>query len=194
MLGRSLLSFVALASVAVLSCVSAVVDDGIYSISNAKRGGILTATLEKGSPVVLQRQLTPPSLQQWRVENRGYKGYVITHLGLTPQDPELYLSPKNPKDVLNPNQLVVSPEPFHWDLYKNTEGKVVIFVKTYVPVTPLVVGTLPNDISPPQVVVQKIRSGDPLQEWNFELRIKVQEETQSRYSPWRMQSGSLCMQ
>lgn len=186
MASRSFFTLLTLAMVAMLSFVAAVIEDGVYIIASSD-GLVLTASNEPGAVVTAEIEYIPPGAQQWVVENKGYKGYTIKHLGFTPEDPEYYLSPVDPEKIAEQEKVVLSNTPFYWDLYNTERFKAVIFVKEYNPVTPSVLA-VDSDI-----VELQTRSGSANQEWEFRGLHYAKQEVRSRSRPWRIDQGSRCL-
>jgi hypothetical protein len=189
MIVRYLLAFLALVTIAIQSCGAAGVDDGTYIISLIDNG-FLTAKHEIGAPVELLPPLLPPGLQQWRVERQIQKGTLIIHLGITPD--QLYLAPKDTKTLSNHEELVLSPKPFYWDLYRLQDDSVVGYVhQDFAPVAYLL-GLSPSNVEPPHADIQEFQPEYAHQKWTFRRLDAFKQETRMRSGPWRIQEEWGC--
>ncbi|KAK3821379.1 MAG: hypothetical protein J3Q66DRAFT_333183 [Benniella sp.] len=185
MIGRTLLSFLVVATIALHSCLAFGIPTGIYRISLSKNEVLSVQDTRVGIPAVLMhpRSTSDPFLQEWLIESRADGTAVIRNC-----HSRHYLSPRNPKQQQNHDMVIQNQEEFTWRLIRR-EGRVLIERPSLYPGAPSVVGLAPLFIQPPQVDVQEWKHGDRYQEWNFEPMVESRRRTSWFGRQWRRTSG-----
>lgn len=163
MLFRSLLSLLIL-----VSAVSAL-RDGIYLIRMFE-DNVLTANHEVGAPVVLRPHTYHLTSQLWRIESYGDLGYVIRHLGSSPDEPEHFLAPRYPKALGAHDEVVLSRYRFFWDLDISEEDRTFVSAQAgLMRTSPLVLSASPLKIFPQPTDIQELCPRDCVQSWEFQF-------------------------
>ncbi|KAF9956325.1 hypothetical protein BGZ65_002810 [Modicella reniformis] len=166
MVGRSLLSLLAVAAVAIQSCVAGVIENGIYRISLENHYQLLTASNPyPEAPLELLPARNDRGSQLWWVENHENQRIVLQNIGSS-----LYAAPRNTKQQVPFDSVVLSVEEFQWHSIPSADGNGIVLIRPSVtPVAnPLVASMSPLRIYPPQVDIQELRFYDKSQEWTFD--------------------------
>jgi hypothetical protein len=180
MIGRSLLSLLVVATVALQSCVATVVEDGNYFISISNRG------LHVDSDIAHVSNLEPQ--QAWRVENQGSDYVVIRSTTKSGH----FLAPDDRKS--RDSWIVESSEKFVWRLFREDDG--AVYIEQPIGSSgndPLIIGAVASTDAA-YVWTQSFEDGNRNQKWTFTPASGSKRDTQHRCGPWRLESDSLYIQ
>lgn len=184
MLGRSLLSFLAVAAVVVQSATAALLDGGrIYMITSHANFFLTADGKNAGSYAVLQyRDQAPPGFQEWEAE-RDFDAntVVLRNVGTG-----LYLAPSPPDNLKSGHGLVVqSEEPYVWRELQSERGGTYFLQDTR---SPYVIGHLPLEVFPTRLELQEFNPGNNNQKFTFSPVDNIVRETRTHKTcgPWRM--------
>ncbi|KAG0206250.1 hypothetical protein B0O80DRAFT_469698 [Mortierella sp. GBAus27b] len=179
MIGRSLLSLLVVATVALQSCVATAVEDGNYIISNSNRGLLVDSEIAHVS------NLEPE--QAWRVENQG-----SDHVLIQSTKSGLFLAPDDRKS--RDSWIVESSEEFVWRLFREEDG--AVYIEQPIGSSgnePLIIGAVASTDAA-YIWTQSFEDGDKNQKWTFAPVPSSKRDTQHRCGPWRLESDSLYIQ
>ncbi|KAK3810841.1 MAG: hypothetical protein J3Q66DRAFT_350338 [Benniella sp.] len=173
MVGRSLFSLLAVAAVAIQSCVAALIPDGEYRIVIFGQGGLSAPSSYPGSPVWLSE-----SEQTWIVQNL-YNDVISIRLGF-------YGSPVFAAPLQKANH---APVQLNSDLtlWRVSRGEAGFILEPLTSPTGerLVLGIAPSDIEPRVVEIQKYEPGRKDQSWTFFRASNFKQETGNGCGPRR---------
>ncbi|KAI8346142.1 hypothetical protein B0O80DRAFT_247725, partial [Mortierella sp. GBAus27b] len=171
MVGRSLLSLLVAATVAIQSCAAAAVEDGNYVISN-QNGRLQVGQAKEGSPAFVSDE----GFEVWRVENRYDDDVLIRNLntGLLLSSQQLGVPD---------SKVIVTSKKSIWHLRREDDQSIVIEEPHN---TGLIAGEQDGEVvTVPSFVGQT---------WRFYPVLDFKHETQHRCGPWRLESDSLYLQ
>ncbi|KAK3821362.1 MAG: hypothetical protein J3Q66DRAFT_333136 [Benniella sp.] len=184
MIARSLLSLLAVAAVAMHTCVASAVENGIYRISPDEYNLVTSHDTSDSAVFLIGPDHPPGTSQDWRVENVDSEDSIVIRNVKT----GLYLAPRNPKMIQNHDETIVSRDAFIWSVYRDSEnGKVIVeHPNDVLGELPMVLGVSPKRIWPPRVDTQWWNSGNQDVKWVFERRDGYKQGNH-RCGPWRIQ-------
>ncbi|KAF9936027.1 hypothetical protein BGZ65_002788 [Modicella reniformis] len=155
MVGRSLLSLLAVATVA-MQCVAAI-EDGVYRISTDGGQFLTVQDIFSNTPLMLQELFKDSPTQKWRVKNVKNTAVSIQNIRTN-----FYVAPKNTKAQ---GDVIQSEEEFHWQLQPKDGKFVIAHTSDTSKAGSLVISRSPEHITPAHVNTQQ--DGKVNQEWNF---------------------------
>ncbi|KAF9936028.1 hypothetical protein BGZ65_002789 [Modicella reniformis] len=173
MIGRSLISLLAVAAVTMQVCAAALVNDGVYFISLSKRQYLSSSSLREDAPAVLLPASGDLDNQGWEVQNIGDDLAVIRKAGS-----ELYLCPSTLYRQNNHDLVILSSYEFQWQLVSSDEEEGKIIIQR--PSSALVLGISPLRIFPTRVDTQWLEGGKKSQLWEFKLADSSKNEAGTR--------------
>jgi hypothetical protein len=185
MLGRSLLSLLAVAAVVVQSSAAAVFG-GIYMISWEGKFFLTAYGKSIGSLAVLQYLgEAPPGYQEWEVkENFDTDTVEIRNVGTG-----LYLSPSNPEAPNHRELVVQSNEPFVWRRLPGETGSTYFLQDS---TSSFVISQSRLQIFPTRLDLQEFVPTKKEQQFTFGPVNSIDRETRTHRTcgPWRMSRES----
>ncbi|KAG0217514.1 hypothetical protein B0O80DRAFT_466727 [Mortierella sp. GBAus27b] len=191
MVGRSLLSVLAGAAVAIQACVASALSPGKHSIT-VGRLSLNAIDAVAGSPLTLDPSNLPGTT--WFVEEVNYVhnyNYQIVVIRLDYPGKDLWVAP-----LAKVNHAVVELQsvPFNWRLDRLRDGRFTISPAFQGHSETLVLAESRDDVFPPKVEITDKENGDPLQIWAI-TPVKEDEEDEEeefvpRCGPRRIQRGS----
>ncbi|KAG0246920.1 hypothetical protein B0O80DRAFT_466772 [Mortierella sp. GBAus27b] len=186
MVGRSLLSFLAIAAVAIAQVV---LPPGKYEISqrvDLRRIPLDVKEARIGAQLVLDRNL--PEYRGWHLEP-NYDLSVAIRLDYEGSRP-LYAAPIEKAEGA---PVKLQKEPFYWNFYEGDGGYILVRADTVGSNEPLALGRALHSKAP-YVVDNQAYDGNPKQVWTFTEVKEFEQESRSHCGPKRIQRGSFYLQ
>ncbi|CAO3572863.1 unnamed protein product [Mortierella alpina] len=180
MFARSLLSLLAVATVALQTC--AAISDGLYRISLPNE--LTLAVLGTGR--ILPVRLLPEHDDTWEVQNHEGETVTIVH-----SRTGHYLAPSFPAERERRDQAVVSDKEFFWRLKSAGQDREVI---QRADGESLVLSRSDRGGFPPFVDVSRAHDGYVDQAWTFESSDDFRQKTEAHCGPWRFPRESIHFQ
>lgn len=189
MIGRSLLSILAMVAVTIQSCFA--IPDGFYTISLDPHSLITVQEARFGIPARLEALQAPNTLQRWHVTNDVAHGTIVIVHAAT----GLFLAPSDPREKRDRDVILLSQRRFDWRLIPNNGRHYIERADTAPGERALVFGRSPNHGHFPGVETQVLKPYDPTQEWTFNpVAFFYHEESRERCGPWRLERESFYLQ
>jgi hypothetical protein len=183
MVARSLLSLLAVAAVAMQTCVASAVENGIYRISSDEYNLLTSHDKPDSAAFLIYPDNTPGTSQEWKVENVDNEDSVVIRNAKT----GLYLASRNPEVIQDHGETIVSTDAFIWSVFRDSDnGKVIVEQPNEDLGVPMVLGVSPKLIWPPRVETQWWNSDNQDLRWVFERRDKGYKQENHRCGPWRI--------
>lgn len=180
MIGRSLLSLVSLALVAMQAAVVSAISDGNYTIRLSDTQFLSSLGTFVGAPAVLLPRRNQPGLQEWFIQNLDDEGHVWIRNARS----QHFLAP-NPKEYEH-SLVTLSSHEFVWRLHSFDYPKHYIVRPGPAGTQWLVLGPSTRPLVPTRLETQLIGSTDQ-EEWLFSPVKEEEEEPRQQCGPWRMQ-------
>ncbi|CAO3572861.1 unnamed protein product [Mortierella alpina] len=179
MFARSLLSLLAVATVALQTCTA--LSDGLYRISLSDK--LILTVWGPGDHDEFVR-LFPNTETTWKVQTDEHATFTIVH-----SKTGRYLAPKDPAERKDGDQVVVSDKKFLWNLnYAGKEDRMVI---ERADGENLVLTGSVGTVSPRFVEVSRAHDDYRRQAWTFERVGGFREKTEAHCGPWRFPRESI---